>query len=342
VTLTGNDMTPERETQFETTQAALANIASIDPQLLARKELSSEINFTAAVEPATEMLDILKQLHQRDLSRLSTSMLQYVANHASRFQKFADSVKAFTLSKPNPKEECDALINQFVSQYDSMIQELALPLAFTATQATDYNRLEREATGFHQQLKKQLDTSIAELKTKQSEADKALTAIKDQAAKLGVTSNAVVFRKTADEHKEHAAEWRRLTKRMTIGTFATALASLAIAFVYVPPTTAAAIQIVVSKLIVLSTLTLFTVWCANNYRSEKHNETLYRHRTNALITFQTFIEGSSDPRVKDAILLHAAQTAFSPRPTGFESSEGEHQHVKPVVEILGKSIPTGG
>jgi len=114
---------------------------------------------------------------------------------------------------------------------------------------------------------------------------------------------------------------------------------LALSIMDVPDAVAGSIQIAVSKLIVLSTLSLFTVWCAGNYKSEKHNETLNRHRANVLKTFQTFIEGASDERIKDAILTHAAQSAFSPRPTAFGGTEHEPQRINPVVEILGKSIP---
>jgi hypothetical protein len=57
------------------------------------------------------------------------------------------------------------------------------------------------------------------------------------------------------------------------------------------------------------------------------------------MTFRAFVEGASDPAVKDAILLHAAQAAFSPRPTAYDSPEKDTTPINPVVEILGKTIP---
>ena len=59
------------------------------------------------------------------------------------------------------------------------------------------------------------------------------------------------------------------------------------------------------------------------------------------MTFRAFVEGTSDKRVKDAILLQAAQAAFVGRPTGFDTAEKEFQTISPVVEILGKTIPQG-
>jgi hypothetical protein len=53
--------------------------AYIDADSLARKsELSPTINFTAAVPHFEEMFDIVRQLNDRDISRLSTQQLDQV------------------------------------------------------------------------------------------------------------------------------------------------------------------------------------------------------------------------------------------------------------------------
>ncbi len=101
---------------------------------------------------------------------------------------------------------------------------------------------------------------------------------------------------------------------------------------------AAAIQYVVSKLILLSTLSFGIFWSARNYKSSKHNETLNKHRANALMTFRAFVEGSGDQQIKEAILLQAAQAAFVNRQTGYDGQEKESQTINPVVEILRKTI----
>ncbi|MCD4692715.1 MAG: hypothetical protein K8R79_07370, partial [Calditrichales bacterium] len=70
-------------------------------------------------------------------------------------------------------------------------------------------------------------------------------------------------------------------------------------------------------------------------------ETLNKHRANALMTFRAFVEGSSDDKVREAILLQAARAAFVNRGTGYENPEKEIPTINPVVEILGKSISKG-
>lgn len=109
-------------------------------------------------------------------------------------------------------------------------------------------------------------------------------------------------------------------------------------FYYKPTSLQEVIQYIVTKVILLSTLSFGIFWCARNYKAEKHNQTLNQHRANALMTFRAFVEGTDDVRVKDAILIQAAQAVFTPRPTGFDSPEKEAQAISPIVEILGKSI----
>jgi hypothetical protein len=60
------------------------------------------------------------------------------------------------------------------------------------------------------------------------------------------------------------------------------------------------------------------------------------------MTFRAFVEGSPDDRVEDAILLQAAQAAFSGRSTGFDTTNSDSQTINPIVEILGKTASSGG
>ncbi|MEZ6041355.1 MAG: hypothetical protein R3C20_12680 [Planctomycetaceae bacterium] len=334
-------MTAERLKQIETTKDKLRALAAVDPDKLARRELSTEINFADIVEPARVLLTLFTQLEQRDISRLTLDSLKQIEAQAERVTHMVNQIQSFSLKEGTPAANKDAIVNEWMTLYDPIMKHLMLPLAFTASQSSDYLRLEREAQGFHQRLKSELDGGMKTLAKGQSEAAAAIAAIKDQAGKMGVTSQAQIYEEAAKEHLIASDLWHTWTLTMSAITLVTAVVLLVVSYGIEISSVAASVQVVVSKLIVLSTLSLFTVWCAANYRAEKHNETVNKHRSNALRTFQTFIEGAADQRIKDAILLHAAQSAFSPRPTGFETSEQEPQHINPVVEILGKSIPAG-
>lgn len=76
----------------------------------------------------------------------------------------------------------------------------------------------------------------------------------------------------SDNHKKLAKGWMKATIECAVVTFLAAVAGLVTALMYQPPTTAAAIQYVAAKLIVLSTLSFALLWCGRNYKSQKHNE----------------------------------------------------------------------
>jgi uncharacterized membrane protein len=112
------------------------------------------------------------------------------------------------------------------------------------------------------------------LETYKAEAEKALMAVKAQAAEAGVATNAQIFLTDATTHGSTAGKWLKATIGASIITLAVAVLFVLISFKYKPETAAVAIQYVVSKLILLSTLSFGIYWCARNYRSSKHNETL--------------------------------------------------------------------
>ncbi|BCO07868.1 hypothetical protein GF1_02440 [Desulfolithobacter dissulfuricans] len=218
------------------------------------------------------------------------------------------------------------------------MEPLTVPLAFTATLATDYAKIEREAKGYHATMKEEAGSFKELLDSYKLEAEQALQAVKDQAAEAGVATNAQIFLTDSENHGSTAKKWLTATIWSSIVTLVVAVIFVVISFNYQPANTAAAIQYVVSKLILLSTLSFGIFWCARNYKSSKHNETLNKHRANALMTFRAFVEGSGEQQIKEAILLQAAQAAFVNRPTGYEGQEKESQSINPVVEILGKTV----
>ncbi len=329
----------ERIEKIDTAKILLAELAEIKASSLARtEELSRDINFSEAVPSFEEMIDIIKQLHQRSIDRLALNQITKIINVCNNLKNLIEKVRGFTLNQNTPADICQGIIQEVKNAYDGIMDPLTVPLAFTATLATDYAKIEREAKGYHATMKEEATAFKKLLESQKIEAEKALQAVKDQAAEAGVATNAQIFLTDSGSHAETAKKWLIATIASAIVTLIVAVSFVFISFMYKPETTAAAIQYVVSKLILLSTLSFGIFWCARNYKSSKHNETLNKHRANALMTFRAFVEGSGDNRIKEAILLQAAQAAFVNRPTGYESQEKEQQAINPVVEILGKSL----
>ena len=330
----------ERNKKIDEAKKLLEELAAKKATSLARtEELSRDINFSEAVPFFEDMLDITKQLNQRTIERLALTQINQIINACSILNGLIKEVNDFTLNQNTPADVCKRIIQKVKEAYDGIMEPLTVPLAFTATLATDFAKIEREAKGFHATMKEEADNFKNLLDKYTSEAGKALQAIKSQAAEAGVATNAQIFLTDSVNHAKTAKNWLKATIWTSSITLVVAVIFVLLSFNYRPESTAVAIQYVVSKLILLSTLSFGIFWCARNYKSSKHNETLNKHRANALMTFRAFVEGSAETQVKDAILLQAAQAAFVNRPTGYEAQDKESQIINPIVEILGRTIP---
>jgi hypothetical protein len=56
-----------------------------------------------------------------------------------------------------PADVCSAIIQEVNNAYDTIMEPLTVPLAFTATQATDYAKIEREAKGYHSTMREEAE-----------------------------------------------------------------------------------------------------------------------------------------------------------------------------------------
>ncbi len=328
-----------RDQRHQQASKLLTELAALEASDLARTgDLSRDINFSDAVPHLQKMLDVVRGLSNRDISRLPTQQTDAIIKACTSLQSIVGEIQSFDLNVNTPGDVCEGIIQKVGNAYDEIVNPLLIPLAFTATQATDYAKIEREAKGYHATMKEEHDRLVTYLDVVKTDAENALDAVKEQAAEAGVSTNAQIFLKNSKAHAAASKSWLIATIALSAITLLAAGGFLWLAFVYTPENVAKVIQYVVSKLIVLSTLSFGIFLCAKNYRTHKHNQTLNQHRSNALQTFRAFVEGTSDDRVKDAILLHAAQAAFMPRPTGYEESDGEIQNVNPVVEVLGSAL----
>ena len=71
------------------------------------------------------------------------------------------------------------------------------------------------------------------------------------------------------------------------------------------------------------------------YKTNKHQESVNKHRANALKTFQAFVEATNDPTVRDAVLMETTRSIFAFTPSGYlsESDRGPDAGSR-VVEVI--------
>ena len=69
-------------------------------------------------------------------------------------------------------------------------------------------------------------------------------------------------------------------------------------------------------------------------KAQLHNYVVNKHRQNALSTFETFVKSTDDNDTKNAVLIQATRSIFSPQHTGFSAQEGESSTSPAIHEII--------
>ena len=171
---------------------------------------------------------------------------------------------------------------------------------------------------------------------KQAEVDKIVGATREAAASTGVTTFTKEFADEASNLQTKSTYWLIATALLVATTI-----GASILLIYWPTESSGAnewetIRNLVSKAAIIAVLFTSTIWCGRIYRSFVHQVSVNRHRALSLKTFQAFTEATSDPYVKDAVLMAATKSVFTSVPTGLvEQVENQEQGVNFVK--FGKS-----
>lgn len=95
------------------------------------------------------------------------------------------------------------------------------------------------------------------------------------------------------------------------------------------------IEIVSTRIIVISSLFVGLSLCIKNYNAQRHNQTINTHRQNALNTFEAFVKSAKgDSQIEQAILLEVTRTIFGNQHTGYSTSDNEIDSNSRIVEII--------
>ncbi|RJS19569.1 hypothetical protein DRW03_21290 [Corallococcus sp. H22C18031201] len=88
------------------------------------------------------------------------------------------------------------------------------------------------------------------------------------------------------------------------------------------------------RIVILSLLFYLLSLCARNYRANRHNEVVNRHRALALDTFNHFVVAAFEQKTRDVVLAHAASTVFTAQPTGYSNDQAEPLPQATAIELL--------
>ena len=119
----------QRSEQLAAVRQKLMELVALDPRALARTtDLSPDINFKAAVPHFEEMLDVCKQLSERDLSRLTHEQLSAIFSACDQLSNLIKQVQEFTLNQNTPGDVCKNIVASVADSYDAVMNPLLLTL----------------------------------------------------------------------------------------------------------------------------------------------------------------------------------------------------------------------
>lgn len=113
---------------------------------------------------------------------------------------------------------------------------------------------------------------------KQKSIDDAVSAAREASAKAGAAYFTKDFLNDANERNEEANTWQTRALASAVITVATAIGFF---FWRAPNEAYAVVQFTTSKLVILAMLIAITAWCAGNFRANKHQATVSRHKGHA-------------------------------------------------------------
>lgn len=73
---------------------------------------------------------------------------------------------------------------------------------------------------------------------------------------------------------------------------------------------------------------------SRNYRAQAHNYIINKNKQNALSTFETFVNASSNEEIRNAVLLQTTKAIFSNPKSGYLKEDGSSDDSAHIIEII--------
>jgi hypothetical protein len=314
----------------------LDQILDSEPERLARiSDFGAELSFAECVPVIKRIIELFRDAKEGlDVEELSLEALQRINSSADSTIVLFRAFSEFSLTQPpnrNLLADRTQLVNRAWDHYNQLFRDIAPIIAFCSTKQGQIDHLNRQALEMVDTINKEL----THLQAVRAQADSTLELVKGLAQQAGVSQHAVVFAEEARSHRIASRWWLGATAALT------ALTGWAGVHFYQVSVDASktysgqqAVQAAVAKVALLSILFTATLWVGRMYRSHRHNAVVNKHRSNALRTFETFVNATKDDSTKNAVLIKATECIFSPQQTGYISHEAETGGVAQVVEIV--------
>lgn len=332
----------QEKSERDALRTALAELAKLKLEDLAREgDLGSLGNFSSGIPVFQRLLQLYQDLAGCSLDESGYTSIQQLRQRADTAIALFKAIQEF--QPEQGKARRDQLIAEVEAAYDSHYETLAPRIAYAISRGTDFRALEREARGLAAEMRRAADGAKTTAEAKLAEVETIVNTARATAARIGVAHHATNFEAQAGEHAAASRSWFR----RVVGLSVLGILVLIALFVWPwhPETagleTGQAIYAVVSRLLVFSVVSYALLWSSRHYTAHQHNYIINRHRQNALRTFETFVAAAGgEQEVKNAVLLHASQSIFSPQASGFVSKEPLPSMPQNLIEVVRRAGST--
>ncbi|WP_430475777.1 hypothetical protein ACQ0MK_09315 [Thalassospira lucentensis] len=167
-----------------------------------------------------------------------------------------------------------------------------------------------------------IDKLIEDLNKKSESADLILSNVKSNSALQAIKPYSKSFHNSSKSNKNSSNSWLLCTIIHIFVAISWGIYCLN----NLPPETQNIYQIYylfIYRIFITAIILTGMLWCARQYKIEKHQHTIALHKANALDSFEAFVEASNDIKTRDAVLLRAAQTIFNSEQTGYLGKDSD-------------------
>lgn len=321
----------------------LEEFLDVDPLELAREEELGAGMSLAAIVPRVEALQqIFRYLSSRGRHRVTNRNLANLGIHLDSAWSIVKEARNLRADVPNASSRRQNLLQSADLTFDevsSLVAPFAVADALARRQEIEASvirkattRVQEETFKLKQSLaevsaavdsiedsgKRQIASQVSAIEALRVELEETLSAAREASGARGVEAHEKAFGAAAKSYQTRSRWWLVASAVFTV---VTALVVGAAGYYHLlhPPTSDASwnVQLAVSQLSMLSLLFFLVVFSGRNYRTNRHLQSVYEHRTNALGTFSAFVKAAGDDDIKNAVLLQTTQAIFTHQATGF-------------------------
>ena len=279
-----------------------------------QKDISKNKSFNnvGKVENEEVINDLVEDISHHEviqnISNFKSEIFGSVHGTLSSIESHYQNLVNFS-TESQSKQDKENEIKEIQRHIDSIVEHYGNVFSYK----TSFNKAKEES----QEILKEVENIRTQVKAKNEQIDSLLKASQETAQKKGVESEHKIFISESEKHNTASMKWL-----MGSVGFMVTIAGLLIYFYFSTNGREATslvylFKISSPKIILISLLAYGLFKSVGNYLAHRHNSVVNQHRSNALKTFQTFVESSSSQAVKDAVLLQATSCIFNHRDTGY-------------------------